>query len=140
MILDHEFSDLDIRYLQHFATELGRWLDCTDPKRQFTLKIPQLIRKERILLLAVTCFAARHLKDSTKAAEAHEETVKLLIPRLDATDVAADDALLCAIVILRVYEQLDGTSFPGANQHANVWQYRTQGVIMSDIWPGALRY
>ena len=106
--IDYEYSCSDAKYLHHFASELGRWLDCTDPQRQFTLKIPQLVRKERILLLAVTCFAARHMKDTSNAVLAHEESVNLLIPRLNVADVASDDALLCAIVILRVYEQLDG--------------------------------
>lgn len=107
-MIDYEFSYSDAKYLHHFASELGRWLDCTDPQRQFTLKIPQLVRRERILLLAVTCFAARHMRDTSTAVLAHEESVNLLISRLNVANVASDDALLCAIVILRVYEQLDG--------------------------------
>ena len=108
LLAGHESAYLDAIYLHHFASELGRWLDCTDPTRQFTLKIPRLVHEERILLLAVTCFAARHMKHRTKAALAHEESVKLLISRLDEANAATDDALLCCIVILRVYEQLDG--------------------------------
>lgn len=104
------FSFGDAIYIHHFATELGRWLDCTDPSRQFTAKIPEMVADERILLLAVTCFAARHMKHQERAATAHEEAIQLLISKLDAVDVAADDALLCSIVILRVYEQLDGAS------------------------------
>jgi hypothetical protein len=107
-MIDHEYSYSEAKYLHHFASELGRWLDCTDPQRQFTLKIPQLVRHERILLLAVVCFAARHMKDNSRAVLAHEESVKLLIARLNVANAASDDALLCAIVILRVYEQLDG--------------------------------
>lgn len=108
ILAGYQSTYLDAIYLHHFATELGRWLDCTDPLRQFTLKIPRMVREERILLLAVTCFAARHMKHPTTAALAHEESVKLLISRLDEANAATDDALLCSIVILRVYEQLDG--------------------------------
>lgn len=95
-------------YVHHFATQLGRWLDCSDATRQFTLKIPHLVRSEPVLLYAVKCFAARHMKEPGVASWAHEQCVALLIPRLDTTNVGADDAILCAIVILRVFEQLDG--------------------------------
>lgn len=98
----------DAVHLQHFTAELGRWLDCTDAARQFTMKIPQLALDEEILLRAVVCFAARHMRQPDAAAQAHEQCVRLLIPRLAAADVASDDAVLCSIVILRVFEQLDG--------------------------------
>jgi hypothetical protein len=98
----------DAIHLQHFTAELGRWLDCTDAARQFTTKIPRLAQEEEILLRAVVCFAARHMRQPEAAAQAHEQCVRLLIPRLTAADVASDDAVLCSIVILRVFEQLDG--------------------------------
>ena len=98
----------DAIYLQHFASQLGRWLDCTDAARQLSMKIPQLAQGEELLLRAVACFAARHLRQTHAAAEAHEQCVRLLIPRLAAVDVASDDAVLCSIVVLRVFEQLDG--------------------------------
>lgn len=98
----------DAIHLQHFTTELGRWLDCTDVSRQFTTKIPRLAQAEEIVLRAVVCFAARHMRQPDVAAQAHEQCVRLLIPRLTAADVASDDAVLCSIVMLRVFEQLDG--------------------------------
>ena len=100
----------DAIHLQHFTAELGRWLDCTDAAHQFTAKIPRLAQDEEILLRAVVCFAARHLRQPEVAAQAHEQCVRLLIPRLTAANVASDVALLCSIVILRVFEQLDGKS------------------------------
>jgi hypothetical protein len=42
------------------------------------------------------------------AEQAHERCVELLIPSLSSETVANDDILLCAIVILRVFEQLNG--------------------------------
>ena len=103
----------DAIYLQHFAAELGRWLDCTDAARRFTMKIPRLAQDEEILLRAVVCYAARHMRQPDATAQAHEQCVRLLIPRLTAADVASDDAVLCSIVILRVFEQLDGKCAPG---------------------------
>lgn len=97
-------------YLHHFSTHLARWLDCTDASRQFTLNVPTLAKRSPILLYAVVSCAARHLRDSVIAEESHEKCVELLIPLLSTANIANDEAVLCAIVILRVCEQLSGES------------------------------
>ncbi|KAK5280656.1 hypothetical protein LTR40_006034, partial [Exophiala xenobiotica] len=51
--------------------------------------------------------AARHMGNTEAAEEAHQACVKLLVEQLTSGTVADDDALLCAIVILRVFEQLN---------------------------------
>lgn len=94
--------------VHHFATHLGNWLDCTDASRQFTRKIPTLVKQSPILLHAVLSYAARHVGDAETAEQAHERCVELLIPSLSSESVTDDDILLCAIVILRVFEQLNG--------------------------------
>lgn len=107
----HAGSPLTYReaYLvHHFATHLGYWLDCTDASRQFTRKIPILVKQSPILLHAVLSYSARHVGDAEMAEQAHERCVELLIPSLSSETVANDDILLCAIVILRVFEQLNG--------------------------------
>jgi hypothetical protein len=93
--------------VHHFATHLGSWLDCTDASRQFTRKIPILVKQSPILLHAVLSYAGRHVGDAEMAEQAHERCVELLIPSLSSEKVADDDILLCAIVILRVFEQLN---------------------------------
>ncbi|KAJ5438121.1 uncharacterized protein N7458_009119 [Penicillium daleae] len=106
----HAGSPLTYReaYLvHHFATHLGYWLDCTDASRQFTRKIPILVKQSPILLHAVLSYSARHVGDAEMAEQAHERCVELLIPSLSSETVANDDILLCAIVILRVFEQLN---------------------------------
>lgn len=103
-------SHSDALQLHHFSTHLARWLDCTDSARQFALKVTRLACVEPVLLHAVKCFVARHKKQTEAAANFHEQCVQLLIPRLAAAGVAHDDAILCAIVILRVFEQLEGMS------------------------------
>ncbi|KAJ5751673.1 hypothetical protein N7520_008590 [Penicillium odoratum] len=106
----HAGSPLTYReaYLvHHFATHLGHWLDCTDASRQFTRKIPILIKQSPILLHAVLSYAACHIGDTKMADQAYERCVELLIPSLNSETVANDDILLCAIVILRVFEQLN---------------------------------
>ncbi|KAJ5137621.1 hypothetical protein N7476_008314 [Penicillium atrosanguineum] len=106
----HAGSPLTYReaYLvHHFATHLGQWLDCTDASRQFTRKTPILVKQSPILLHAVLSYAARHVGDAELAEQAHERCVELLIPFLSSETVADDDILLCTIVILRVFEQLN---------------------------------
>jgi hypothetical protein len=94
--------------VHHFATHLGYWLDCTDASRHFTRKIPILVKQSPILLHAVLSYAARHVGDAEMAERAHERCVELLIPCLSSATIVDDDVLLCAIVILRVFEQLNG--------------------------------
>ncbi|KAJ5865275.1 uncharacterized protein N7529_007191 [Penicillium soppii] len=109
----HAGSPLTYReaYLvHHFATHLGQWLDCTDASRQFTRKIPILVKQSPILLYAVLSYASRHVGDAEMAEQAYERCVELLILFLSSETVADDDILLCTIVILRVFEQLNGKS------------------------------
>lgn len=99
----------EARFVHHYAVHLGRWLDCTDASRQFTLKMPALVSTSPILLEAVVSFAARHLGDAEAADAAHDRCIGMLIVLLGSDSVCSDDVLLCAIVILRVFEQLTGT-------------------------------
>lgn len=96
-------------FVHHYACHLGRWLDCTDASRQFSLKIPALVTTSPILLEAVISFAARHLGDTDAANAAHDRCIAMIIVLLGSDSVCNDDLLLCAIVILRVFEQLTGS-------------------------------
>lgn len=103
--------------MHYFATRLGYWLDCTDASRQFTRKIPILVKQSPVLLHAVLSYAARHVGDAEMAEQAHERCVELLIPSLSSETVADDDILMCTIVILRVFEQLNGKSEKISTRH-----------------------
>ena len=92
--------------LHYYTAHLGRWVDCTDASRQFTLRIPALATTCPVLLEAIMSFAARHTRDAEAASLAHERCIAMLIVLLGSDQVADDDVLLCAIVILRVFEQL----------------------------------
>lgn len=104
------FTIHEARLVHHFSQHLGRWLDCTDASRQMTLEIPKLAATSPILLQAVVSYAASHLQDRLTAEEAHERCVRMLIIELSSAEIANDTAVLCAIVILRVFEQLNGRS------------------------------
>ncbi|PNP42445.1 hypothetical protein TGAMA5MH_05186 [Trichoderma gamsii] len=97
-------------YLHHFSTHLARWLDCTDASRQFTLNVTALAKSSPILLYAVISYAARHLGHNNTADQFQEKCIGLLIPLLSTETIANDETILCAIVILRVCEQLSGKS------------------------------
>lgn len=94
--------------VHHYTEYLGRWLDCTDATRQFTLGVPEKVKLCPVLCHAVLSFAARHRKDDVAAQAAYQRCIALLIDRLNEDQASHDETLLCAIVILRFYEQLSG--------------------------------
>jgi hypothetical protein len=95
--------------VHHYTEHLGRWLDCTDATRQFTLGVPEKVKQCPVLCHAVISFAARHSKKDATAEAAYQRCIALLIERLNEQAASHDETLLCAIVILRFYEQLNGT-------------------------------
>jgi hypothetical protein len=94
--------------VHHYTEHLGRWLDCTDATRQFTLGVPGKVKLCPVLCHAVLSFAARHRKEEAIAEAAYQRCIALLIDRLNEDAASHDETLLCAIVILRFYEQLSG--------------------------------
>jgi hypothetical protein len=94
--------------VHHYTEYLGRWLDCTDATRQFTFGVPGKVKLCPVLCHAVLSFAARHRKDAVAAEAAYHRCIALLIDRLNEDAASHDETLLCAIVILRFYEQLSG--------------------------------
>jgi hypothetical protein len=79
--------------------------------------VPHLARtsKSPILLKAICSFAARHKSlvspshdsyPSTIGDKFHEQCIGLLIPALSDPGVAADDSVLAALVLLRLYETI----------------------------------
>ncbi|CAI6338437.1 unnamed protein product [Periconia digitata] len=97
----------EARLIHHYAQHLGSWLDGMCPARQFTLRIPRDVKNSPILLQATLCFAAHHAKDELLAKSAYQRCISLLIEHLNLEAITYDDTTLCAIVILRFYEQLN---------------------------------
>jgi hypothetical protein len=104
IVLTHEEALL----VHHYTEQLGRWLDCTDATRQFTLGVPEKVKQCPVLCHAVLSFAARHSRKVAMAEAAYQRCIALLIERLNEDTASHDETLLCAIVILRFYEQLNG--------------------------------
>lgn len=114
--LEHDEAFL----VHHYAEHLGRWLDGTDPARQFTLRVPVQVKHCSILLHSVLCFAARHRGNHVTADRAYQRCIALLIDRLNLNVAAHDDNLLCAIVILRFFEQLNVPSISGSDNEQHL--------------------
>ena len=108
---DIALSHREACLLHHFAEHLARWLDCTDASQQFKINVTTLAKSSPILRHAVISYAARHVADVDTADLAQEKCIGLLIPLLSSVAAADSEAILCAIVILRVCEQLSGEQF-----------------------------
>ncbi|KAI8939425.1 hypothetical protein NX059_003205 [Plenodomus lindquistii] len=106
--------------VHHYTENLGRWLDCTDATRQFTLGVPEKVKLCPVLCYAVIAFAARHRRETTVAEIAYQKCLALLIERLDEDAASHDETLLCAIVILRFYEQLNVPSSTGSDEEQHL--------------------
>ncbi|KAF2641427.1 hypothetical protein P280DRAFT_398590 [Massarina eburnea CBS 473.64] len=106
--------------VHHYVQHLGRWLDATDPSRQFTLRIPHEVKYCTILLHSTVCFSARHYKDEGTATSAYGSCISLLIERLNLNTATQDDDLLCAIVILRFFEQLNVPTISGSDNESHL--------------------
>lgn len=90
----------------------------SDADRHFLIMVPHLARTSTspILLKAICSFAARHKSLVSSSSqdpylsgigdEFHEQCIGLLIPALSDPDVAADDSVLAALVLLRLYETI----------------------------------
>ena len=94
--------------VHHYTEHLGRWLDCTDGTHQFALLVPEKIKQCPLLCYAIMSFAARHCRKDAAADAAYQRCIALLIKQLNEDAASHDETLLCAIVILRIYEQLTG--------------------------------
>ncbi|KAF1973597.1 hypothetical protein BU23DRAFT_133553 [Bimuria novae-zelandiae CBS 107.79] len=110
----------DAMLVHHYSEHLGRWLDGTDAARQFTLTLPEQVKHCSILLHAVLCFAARHIRDDVTAQEAYTACLNLVIERLNLNTALHDDDLLCAIVILRFFEQLNVPTESGSDEEQHL--------------------
>lgn len=89
-------------------------LDITDIQRHFAVDVPELALSCPVLLNALMAYAGRHLSrvsdfDSAVADHYHHECVSLMIPMLDEKDLVADETLFAAAVILRAFEETNGT-------------------------------
>ena len=102
----------EAQLLHHFVRELGRWLDCTNAARIFTLVVSEKVSDCPILINAVLCLSARHQGKLEVGEVAYERCITLLIERLGQKDEKYDEYLLSAVLLLHFADQLKCTSPP----------------------------
>lgn len=97
----------EAQLLQHFVQNLGRWLDCTNAARMFTLSVAANAGTSPVLLNAVVCFSGRHQGAYEESERAYEDCIKMLIVKLGAKEEAYDECLLGAVLLLHFADQLE---------------------------------
>jgi hypothetical protein len=99
--------------MQHFIQNLASWFDLFDPHVRFALQVPNRASICPTLQKAIFALAARHLSQLTDldpllANRYYQQCIEELIPRFEDLNAMLDEDLLCATVILRLLEELDG--------------------------------
>ncbi|OJD29996.1 zn 2cys6 transcription factor [Diplodia corticola] len=105
-------SEDEARLFHHFVKHLGAWVDCCDEKFHFSTEVPLRALNYPVIANAILALASRHLArvsgvEDFRSAEYMSECLRILIPVLDDPLGALDENLLAAIVILRLYEEMD---------------------------------
>ncbi|KAF2099935.1 hypothetical protein NA57DRAFT_75437 [Rhizodiscina lignyota] len=124
-------SPLEASLIRNFVDKVSHFFDFCDKRRRFALDVPQHARTNYTLSRAMFALSARHLSlisefDTYIANQYQQQCLESLIPLLDEPDTLADEALLAALVILRLLEELD-VSIAGSDKHEHL--LGTQAII-----------
>jgi hypothetical protein len=100
--------------MRHFVENLSICMDICDPDRHFALIVPHRASICPTLLNAIFACSARHLSrvgdfDASISEKYHQECLKHLIPMLSDGAALMDENLLAATVILRFFEEVQGS-------------------------------
>ncbi|KAJ5223916.1 hypothetical protein N7468_008458 [Penicillium chermesinum] len=140
------------------AENAAQAVDICDPQCHFATVVPQRALQVPLVLKAVLALAARHdaimnEKGHWEASAYHGECLELLIDALSLPEPTYDDNMLVAVVILRMYEELDNTQdgkfhLLGSNRLINMmsrsvpsgglaeavsWQFMRQAIYSSVV-------
>ncbi|KAF2083319.1 hypothetical protein K490DRAFT_51991 [Saccharata proteae CBS 121410] len=102
----------EARYFHHYVQHLGPWVDVCDENLHFGREVPRRAANYPVLSNAIMAVSARHLSRSsntqdTASAKYMSKCLRILIPLLDDPVGVLDENLVAAIVILRLYEEMD---------------------------------
>lgn len=144
--------------MRHFIQKLAPWTDVCDIHSHFSTEVPRRALENNMVLQAVLALSARHdailANDSDWEASAyHGQCLKLLIAALDEAETNCDENMLIAVVILRIYEELETNTdqqfhLLGSNRLVNLmtrsassggvaeavsWQFLRQAIYASVV-------
>lgn len=116
-------------------------LDITDMERHFAVDIPERALSCPVLLNALLAFSARHLSqtsnyDAAIADRYHQECARLMIPMLDQKELAADETLFAAAVILRAFEETESNTGAGSERHLTGTSVFANAQLEFRTWGG----
>lgn len=93
---------------------IGRQFDYCDPSMHFRSYIRSMIPHDAAILYAVLAISTKHrelmtgLKGIEDADEYERKCLEVLIPSLNDTDRALQDAALASALLLRLFEEMSG--------------------------------
>ncbi|KAJ5881394.1 uncharacterized protein N7529_000066 [Penicillium soppii] len=101
--------------MRYFIHKIAPWADICDIHSHFSTEVPRRALKNSLVLKAILALSARHYailaQDSDWEASAyHGECLKLLIAALNEAETHCDENMLIAVVILRIYEELENNT------------------------------
>lgn len=99
--------------LRHYVNKIAPWIDACDLSLRFTLEVPKRALQTPIILYAILAVSSRHQAFVADHRNQHEadfyqsRCVNLVIDALSSVETTYDDNLLVAVVLLRVYEEIE---------------------------------
>ncbi|KAJ4984949.1 hypothetical protein SVAN01_09555 [Stagonosporopsis vannaccii] len=127
-------QDLGIAKLfAHYVTVLAAWYDLNDPKRTFTLVVPENALQDPILFKAIIAFSACHLNKlhgtyGEVATAFHAACVTDILRSMEAFATSSRSGRLAATCLLRSYELING-SLDMESHLLGAYSYATSGPI-----------
>ncbi|CZT11165.1 uncharacterized protein RCO7_09899 [Rhynchosporium graminicola] len=114
----------EARLFEHYVLDLARWLDLCDPQGHFQYEVPKRAAKCPVLLKAILALSARQLTLTKRETESNEiaanqhygDCIQLLIPVI----TRADENIFAALIILRVFEEIDVFESDGTQGLAHI--------------------
>ncbi|CAG7945314.1 unnamed protein product [Penicillium nalgiovense] len=160
-LLSDNGSTLSLReasLIRYFIQKLAPWADVCDVHSHFSTEVPRRALENNMVLQAILALSARHdailANDSDWEASAyHGQCLQLLIAALDQAETSCDENMLIAVVILRIYEELETNTdqqfhLLGSNRLVNLmarsasaggvaeavsWQFLRQAIYASVV-------
>ncbi|KAJ6059393.1 uncharacterized protein N7446_000045 [Penicillium canescens] len=144
--------------MRYFIQKIAPWADICDVQSHFSTEVPRRALQNSMVLKAILALSARHdailAGDSDwEASTYHGQCLQLLIAALDQAETNCDENMLIAVVILRIYEELENNTdqqfhLLGSNRLVNLvarsassgglaeavsWQFLRQAIYASIV-------
>ncbi|KAJ5753331.1 uncharacterized protein N7511_007484 [Penicillium nucicola] len=144
--------------MRYFIQKLAPWADICDLQSHFSTEVPRRALQSSMVLKAILALSARHdaiLSGASdwEASAYHGQCLELLIVALDQAELSCDENMLIAVVILRIYEELENNTdqqfhLLGSNKLVNLvarsassgglaeavsWQFLRQAIYASIV-------